>query len=127
MKRFNTISSLGSNLIDYSIPTVEYSESVVDRSGFVPQSELAKNIVGNITSTDLQNYDYPDGKDDGKPVPKARKKGIDLAEVDALVKDGIDKGVKAAREKEAYEADKARFEALQKAGQVTTNGENANG
>lgn len=57
----------------------DFGESKADFSAFVPTAESVRSLpVGDIG---LQHYDFPDGKDDGRPVPLGRKRGVDIAEL----------------------------------------------
>lgn len=57
----------------------DFTESVTDFSHFVPTSEAVRALpVGDIS---LQHYQFPDGKDDGSPVPVALQRGRDIAEI----------------------------------------------
>ncbi|QCS36048.1 hypothetical protein [Capybara microvirus Cap1_SP_106] len=81
MKRYTTISSLGVDVIDYSIPVVKFSVSLVDKRGFIPLSEQVRGIDSNIHQLDNNNYDYVDGKDTGIVNTKGRGRKRDIAEV----------------------------------------------
>lgn len=70
--------------LDYKEPPTPDSEYIVDDSTFVPISEAIKQL-GNgssaAASTTLQ-YDFPDGKDDGREIPFSRSSGFkDIAEL----------------------------------------------
>lgn len=57
----------------------DFGESKADFAAFVPTAESVRSLpVGDIG---LQHYDFPDGKDDGRPVPLGRKRGVDIAEL----------------------------------------------
>lgn len=70
--------------LDYKEPPTPNSEYVVDDSTFVPIAEAIKQLgngAGAAASTSLQ-YDFPDGKDDGREIPFSRSSGFkDIAEL----------------------------------------------
>lgn len=87
MKRYYTIDSIsGSKTFDYKFREYEKGPYVCDRSRFIPVSELAKGVRNeSIGATDLGRYDFPDGKDDGRDVPIARRRP-ELAEMSVEVR-----------------------------------------
>lgn len=118
MKRWITVNPFdGSQTFDYSLPKKEWDESIVDKSHFIPVAEALKNLEGNSASmhADLTRFDFPDGKDNGMPIPPSRRPGADITEIQEYVEQ-VDR---AARNKfnEAVEKQKA-VEAMQKASQV---------
>lgn len=87
MKRYYTIDVIeGSNTFDYKFEEYEKGPYVCDRSRFIPVSELAKSVRNeSIGATDLGRYDFPDGIDDGREVPVARRRP-ELAEMSVEVR-----------------------------------------
>lgn len=62
----------------------KFEESKADFTKFVPTSESVRSLpAGDIG---LQHYDYPDGRDDGRPVPIGRRRGVDIAELSEEVR-----------------------------------------
>ena len=46
MKRYETIDVInGSKIVDYELPVTEYTESLVDKSHFIPTQEAVKRLV----------------------------------------------------------------------------------
>lgn len=87
MKRYYTIDSIeGSKIFDYKFKEYEKGPYVCDRSRFIPVSELAKSVRSeSIGAADLGRYDFPDGRDDGRDVPIARRRP-ELAEMSVEVR-----------------------------------------
>lgn len=87
MKRYFTIDVIeGSKLFDYKMCEHEKGPYICDRSRFIPVSELAKSVASkSIGAADLGRYDFPDGKDDGRSVPLARRRP-ELAEMSVEVR-----------------------------------------
>lgn len=87
MKRYYTIDSIaGSKTFDYKFVEYEKGAYICDRSRFIPVSELAKSVRNeSIGAADLGRYDFPDGKDDGRDVPIARRRP-ELAEMSVEVR-----------------------------------------
>ena len=85
MKRYETIDVInGSKIVDYELPVIEYSESLVDKSHFIPTQEAVKRLVNAPPlSADIIEtmYDYANGHDTGMNIPIGRKPGADLAEI----------------------------------------------
>lgn len=83
MKRYNTINILPDtmSLIDYTEKTKTYSKSITDKSHFVPVSEQVKALAFSGMTQPSGKYDYADGRDDGRPIPLARHKSVDIAEL----------------------------------------------
>lgn len=118
MKRWITINPFdGSEIFDYELPKKEWDESIVDKSHFIPVAEALKNLEGNSSAmhADLTRFDFPDGKDNGMPLPPSRRPGADIAEVQEYV-EAIDKSAKQ-KIADAVERQKA-VEAMKKASQV---------
>lgn len=118
MKRWITINPFdGSEIFDYELPKKEWDESIVDKSHFIPVAEALKNLEGNSSAmhADLTRFDFPDGKDNGMPLPPSRRPGADIAEVQEYV-EAIDKSAKQ-KIADAVERHKA-VEAMKKASQV---------
>lgn len=87
MKRYYTIDSIeGSKTFDYKFKEYEKGPYMCDRSRFIPVSELAKSVRNeSIGAADLGRYDFPDGRDDGRVVPIARRRP-ELAEMSVEVR-----------------------------------------
>lgn len=88
MKRLNTISTFDKTNVttqDYIIPTYsDFPPSVVDKSFFVPDAEAVKRLASapKLSSDEVRSmYDFPNGDDDGSPMPLTRRPGADLAEL----------------------------------------------
>lgn len=85
MKRFISINTVsGSELYDYTLEYKKFAPSQVDKSHFVPVTDLSQ-IVGNMSDSDRMAYDFPDGVDTGASVPLSRRRGEDIA---VLIKEG---------------------------------------
>lgn len=54
--------------------------SVADKSYFHPDYAIVRNAVGAKAPDSLQ-YTFPDGRDDGRSIPVAARRGVDLAEL----------------------------------------------
>lgn len=118
MKRWITVNPFdGSETFDYTLPTKEWDDSIVDKSHFIPIAEALKNLEGNSASmhADLSRFDFPDGKDNGMFIPPSRRPGADISEVQEYVQ-MIDKAAKR-KLNDALEKQKA-VEAMEKASQV---------
>lgn len=93
MTRFETINVIsGSKTIDYELPSIEFDDSITDRSHFVPMSESVKRLKGMAPvsgDTIKMMYDFPDGKDTGNAVPSSRRKSIDIAELSNDIRNEI--------------------------------------
>lgn len=76
VKRFITInSSVGSSKYDYEVPFCsEFSESLTDKSHFVPVSEAVRTLESSMDRAHIEdgNYDFADGVDDGRGIPSSR-------------------------------------------------------
>ena len=118
MKRWITVNPFdGSEIFDYTLPKKVWDDSIVDKSHFIPVAEALKNLEGNSSAmhADLTRFDFPDGKDNGMPLPPSRRPGADIAEVQEYV-EAIDKSAKQ-KVADAVERQKA-VEAMEKASQV---------
>lgn len=72
----------------YQQPVTPDSEYVVDDSNFVPISEAVRQLVNGYGAGNRaeQLYDFPDGKDNGQPVPFSRSSQFkDIAELSTEV------------------------------------------
>lgn len=106
MKRFAKIDVInGSSLVDYKIPEIEFTKSLVDKSGFVPIADAVHALTaGNRAHVDDTNqYDFTDGVDTGVDV-SFRKKGLDLAEVYQDVVRGRKEMLEKAQQAAAHSA-----------------------
>lgn len=87
MKRYDCVSSLPGvmSLVDCSLVVEgDFGRSLVDKSHFVPVSEQVKALalhpqLGMTAGVGV--FDFADGKDNGAPVPLARRLGTDIAEL----------------------------------------------
>lgn len=111
MKTFSTVNSFGSlELVDFVPVKKDMSKSIVDRTNFIPDSEAIKRLVSarSFTAPELKAlYDFPDGKDDGRKIPVARMKGVDIAELSQELKNefsGMEKAAKKAQKRKDQEA-----------------------
>ena len=109
MKRFDSISPFGQDVIDYDLPPDEFGESVTDTSHFVPSSEAIKGLSGVLSEREVQmNYDFPTGIDNGMRAPAFRRPGADLAEISDAVsrgQEGLKKQVRDALKKAQEDAE----------------------
>lgn len=104
MKRYKTIDVIeGSKTFDYQIPEHVTGSYICDRSRFIPVSELSKCVRNeSIGAADLGRYDFPDGRDDGRDVPIARRRpelaemSVDVRRQQQEVKSKIDHAKKVA-------------------------------
>lgn len=112
MIRYKSVVPLaGSVFVDYKAPTIVYSESLTDKSHFVPMSEAVKRLaqqpaLGRDVIASI--YDFADGRDTGMAVPLSRNKGVDMAELSVSIRND------EAAMLETIKADKQR-----KADQIT--------
>lgn len=93
--------------LDYSEPHTPDTEYIVDDSTFVPIAEAIKQL-GNGSSTAAKTdllYDFPDGKDNGQPIPFSRSSQFkDIAELSTEIKNQTD-SIKSEVEKANKEAE----------------------
>lgn len=79
MKRYSKIrnSYLDSdNTYDFSVYVKkDFGDSLSDKSHFVPISEALSSLTpsDSMHTEDNRNYDFPDGRDDGRSIPLGRK------------------------------------------------------
>lgn len=108
MKRFKLIpNSLALNsVIDVEEPGENYDgvKTLADDSYFVPESAIVRQASKLNTTIPSEFYMFPDGKDDGRPLPTSLKKGIDIAELSQLALQA-DKQIRKDLEKIAKEED----------------------
>lgn len=118
MQRFNKISLVEkTEKIDYQYKSPTFTESITDKSFFIPTSQQLQGLQRNtMTQEDLQHYDFKDGKDTGKPVPITRKQGIDLAEISTAIhneqetiKETINKAIKTEKLKQQLKQETESF------------------
>ena len=93
MKRFKTIN-FSEKLVteEYKLPVTESTPFVVDDSQFIPMSEAIKQLSVNNSSgtSDGLVYDFPNGKDDGRPIPISRSKDVrDIAEISTAIMEDV--------------------------------------
>lgn len=83
MNRYNTINILPGtmSLSNYESKSKTYSKSLTDKSHFIPVSEQVKALAFTGMTQTGGKYDYLDGHDDGRAVPLARHKSVDIAEL----------------------------------------------
>lgn len=91
LKRIDSVNSLtGNKLIDYEQPKQITNEYLIDDSCFIPMSEAVKQLGVNSSSQTNVNslYDFPNGKDDGSPIPFTRQRAYnDIAELSNAITD----------------------------------------
>lgn len=117
MKRFSKIDIInGSDLVDYTIPEIKFSKSLVDKSSFVPIADAVHALTaGNRAHVDDGNqYDFADGVDTGVDI-SSRKRGRDLAEVYQDVLHGSKEMVEKAQEASVHAALKKSIKDAHKA------------
>lgn len=111
MKRYSSISSIYSdknNLVDYKLDeTINFGESLVDKSHFVPIAEAVSSLTQNSNAAHINdlNYDFTDGVDDGRNIPSSRnphnreitQQYLDTKDLAASAANAYKKGVKKAQ------------------------------
>lgn len=109
VKRFETIDSfLGSSKIDYEVPVCsDFGESLTDKSHFVPISEAVRTLESSMDRAHVEdgNYDFLDGRDDGRPIPSSRnphnreitQQFEDAKKLSESAKEAFSKGLKKAQ------------------------------
>lgn len=116
--RFGTVDASGSIATHKLTFKFKGSDckSITDKTAYVPDAEAVKRLkmAGAESLISPSMYDFPDGVDDGRKVPVARLKGVDIAEVqaairedDAVLADKIGKARRRADYEEALRADSA--------------------
>lgn len=116
--RFDCISSFPATMKakEYEINGKVYDESIVDTSAYSPiEEELAK--VQPMTQSEInQHFDFVDGKDDGRKMP--RRRGADISEISTSLREANEKlqaDIKKAAEAQAKEAQhKAEIDKIMK-------------
>lgn len=79
MKRYCKLRNIyleDDNTYDYTVYIKnEFGDSLVDKSHFVPISEALASLTpsDSMHVDENRNYDFPDGKDDGRSIPLGRK------------------------------------------------------
>lgn len=77
MKRYEHIYTLGSKLEEVTLKDSKWSKEIqIDMSLYQPESELVKQIEKrrNLTGDEVKAfYDFANGKDTGKTIPKHRQ------------------------------------------------------
>lgn len=79
MKRYSKIRNSyleSDNLYDESLYIKkEFGDSLCDKSHFVPISEALASLTpsDSMHVDESRNFDFPDGKDDGRSIPLGRK------------------------------------------------------
>lgn len=68
---------------------VEYPKNRADQLSYQPTAKLVDTMfkTGQMVTSSKQNYDFADGKDDGKSIPLDRQRGIELPEVSQLMQE----------------------------------------
>lgn len=111
MKRYSSINSIysdKSNLVDYKLDeSIEFGESLVDKSHFVPMAEAVASLNQNSNAAHIDdlNYDFADGRDDGRNIPSSRnphnreitQQYLDTKELAKSAGEAYKKGVKKAQ------------------------------
>lgn len=116
--RFDCISSFPATMKakEYEIHGKVYDKSIVDTSAYSPiEEELVK--VQPMTQSEInQHFDFVDGKDDGRKMP--RRRGADISEISMSLREANDKlqaDIKKAAEAQAKEAkNKAEIDKIMK-------------
>lgn len=62
---------------------VKYPKNRADQVSFTPTAKLVDQMfrTGQMVLASKAQYDFPDGKDDGRSVPLDRVRGLDLPEI----------------------------------------------
>lgn len=62
---------------------IDYPKSRADQLSYQPTAKLIDQMVrtGQLVLAAKNQYDFPDGKDDGRSVPIDRVRGLDLPEI----------------------------------------------
>lgn len=111
MKRYSFINSIysdKSSLVDYKFDeNIEFGESLVDKSHFVPISEAVASLSQNSNAAHIDdlNYDFADGRDDGRNIPSSRnphnreitQQYLETKDLAASAANAYKKGVKKAQ------------------------------
>lgn len=115
MKRYITINNIDEmEMVEDKLPVTPSSPYVVDDSCFIPMSEAVRQLeVSSSSDNTVENYDFPDGKDDGRSIPISRRKNVkDIAEVSSEImsdinnlSEKISKNQKKAAEIAAFESE----------------------
>lgn len=68
---------------------IEYPKNRADQLSYQPTAKLVDTMfkTGQMVTASKQNYDFADGKDDGKSIPLDRQRGIELPEVSQLMQE----------------------------------------
>lgn len=66
---------------------VKYPKNRADQLSYQPTSKLVDTMfrTGQMVQAVKQNYDFEDGKDDGKPVPLDRTRGLEMPEISQMM------------------------------------------
>ncbi len=117
MKRFKLIPNpLALNsVIDVDEPGENYDgvKTLADDSYFVPESAIVRQASKLNTSLPSEFFMFPDGKDDGRPLPASLKKGVDIAELSQLALQAdaqIRKDIEKITKEEQFKKDREAFE-----------------
>lgn len=69
-----------SGFVKYRYET-KFPESCADLSYFHPEHSIIRQASGGAGLLPPTAYTYPDGRDDGAPVPVAEKHGVDIVDI----------------------------------------------
>lgn len=66
---------------------ISYPKSRADQLSYQPTSKLIDQMIrtGQLVLASKAQYDFPDGHDDGRPVPVDRLRGLDYPEVSQMM------------------------------------------
>lgn len=98
---------------------VEYPVSRADQLSYTPTAQLVDTMfrTGQMVQASKQNYDFDDGKDDGRGVPVDRMRGLDYPEISMALAENEQKlkahkrnlsEISARKKKEQQEAEAAK-------------------
>lgn len=89
---------------------VEYPKNRADQLSYQPTAKLVDTMfkTGQMVVASKQNYDFADGKDDGKSIPIDRQRGIELPEVSQIMQENEAKLEEHKKNLRAAAADKKK-------------------
>lgn len=72
---------------------IQYPKSRADQLSYQPTSKLIDQMIrtGQLVLAAKSQYDFPDGKDDGRDVPVDRLRGLDYPEISQLMQENESK------------------------------------
>lgn len=93
--QYISISYISESVEDSKFELPVYPKSNTDQSYYEPTGTTIANMRKSATSTLNEYYDFKDGKVNEKfIIPPTRKNGLDVAEVDVIRKETIEKANK---------------------------------